>query len=95
MRECNRLVTHFVRERTKKNPAGTRHAGLRFCRIIIFYYVLNLLAVRTPRLELLEEIVALVVNEDECREVLNGDLPYCLHAQLRIFHTLDALDRTL
>ena len=50
---------------------------------------------RSPRLELLEEVVALVVNEDESREVFNCDLPDSLHAKLRIFYTLDALDRAL
>ena len=56
---------------------------------------LGLLAVRAPGLQLLEEVVALVVNEDESREVLNSDLPDSLHAKLRILYTLDALDRAL
>ena len=56
---------------------------------------LFLLLARHPRLELLEEVVALVVNEDESREVFNCNLPDSLHAKLRIFYTLDALDRTL
>ena len=45
--------------------------------------------------ELLEEVVALVVHEDECREVLNTDLPDCLHTELRILDALDALDVVL
>ena len=45
--------------------------------------------------ELLEEVVALVVNEDECREVLNTDLPDSLHSELRILNALDALDLVL
>ena len=49
----------------------------------------------TDLFEDLNGIFALVVHENECREVLYGDLPYCLHAQLRILYTLDALDRTL
>ena len=49
----------------------------------------------SPRLELLEEVVALVVYEDECREVLYGNLPDSLHAELRILYALDALDGTL
>ena len=59
------------------------------------YMVVLLFGARCPRLQLFEEVVALVVYEDECGEILNGDLPYCLHAQLRIFHTLDALDAAL
>jgi len=45
--------------------------------------------------ELLEEVVALVINEDECREVLDMDLPYRFHSELRIFNALDALDVVL
>ena len=45
--------------------------------------------------ELLEEVVALVVHEDECREVLNTDLPDSLHSELRILDALDALDVVL
>ena len=56
---------------------------------------LELLAVRAPGLQLLEEVIALVINEDESWEVLNSDLPDSLHAKLRILYTLDALDRAL
>ena len=56
--------------------------------------LLALLA-RCPGLQLLEEVVALVVYEDECREVLYGNLPDSLHAELRILYALDALDGTL
>ena len=45
--------------------------------------------------EFLEEVVTLVVNEDECREVLNLDLPDCLHTEFRVLHALDALDVVL
>ena len=48
-----------------------------------------------PGLQLLEEVVALVVHEDEGGEVLNGDLPDGLHAEFGIFHALDALDARL
>ena len=41
-------------------------------------------------LQLLEEIIALVINEDECGEVLNLNLPDGFHAKLGI---LDALER--
>ena len=51
-------------------------------------------AART-RLELFEEVVALVIHEDECREVLHVDLPDGLHAQFRILNALDALDARL
>ena len=60
----------------------------------MLFFVL-LLAVRTPRLQLLEEVVALVVNEYECREVLNGNLPDSLHTEFGILYALDALDRAL
>ena len=43
----------------------------------------------------LEEVVTLVVNEDECREVLDLDLPDCLHSKLRVLYALDALDVVL
>ena len=46
-------------------------------------------------LKLLEEVVALVVNEDEGWEVLHGNLPDGLHAEFGIFHALDALDGAL
>ncbi len=45
--------------------------------------------------ELLEEVVALVVHEDECREVLYADLPDSFHTELRILDALDALDVVL
>ena len=45
--------------------------------------------------ELLEEVVALVINENEGREVLNGDLPNRLHSEFRIFNTLYATDAAL
>jgi hypothetical protein len=50
------------------------------------------LSARLPRFQGLEEVVALVINEDECGEVLYLNLPYCLHAELWIFYALDALD---
>ena len=50
---------------------------------------------RSPRLQLLEEVVALVIYEDECREVLYGNLPDSLHTELWVLYALDALDRTL
>ena len=49
----------------------------------------------SPRLQLLEEVVALVIYEDECREVLYGNLPDSLHTELWVLYALDALDRTL
>ena len=59
------------------------------------FFLFHTLLARSPRLELLEEVVTLIVNEDESREVFNSDLPDSLHAQLRILYTLDALDATL
>ena len=43
-------------------------------------------------LYLLEEIVALIINEDECWEVNNINLPYSLHAKLWVLYALNALD---
>ena len=51
-----------------------------------------LLTAWSPRLQLFEEVVAFIVNKDECREVLNLNLPDCFHTEFRIFNTLDALD---
>ena len=45
--------------------------------------------------ELLEEVVALVIDEDEGREVLDSDLPDRLHSEFGIFNTLDATDAAL
>ena len=45
--------------------------------------------------ELLEEVVALVIHEDECREVLDLNLPDSLHSELRVLYTFDALDVVL
>ena len=59
-------------------------------------FVLSALALAgRARLDLLEEVVAFVVHEDEGREVLHFDFPYGFHAQFRIFHALDALDALL
>ena len=62
--------------------------------LIITTKVLVLLASAT-RLDLFEEVVALVIYQDESREVNYLTLPNCFHTQFRIFHTLDALDIVL
>jgi len=41
------------------------------------------------------EVVALVVHHDERREVLDVNLPDCLHAKLRVFQDRDGLDAVL
>ena len=46
----------------------------------------------SPGLQLLEEVVALVIDEDERREVLHADLPDGFHSEVWIFNALDALD---
>ena len=56
------------------------------------YYINVLLTVRSPRLELFEEVITLVINEDEGREVDNLNLPDGFHSDLRELNTLDALD---
>ena len=40
----------------------------------------------------IEEVVALVIDEEEGGEVNNVNLPDSFHAQFRIFQTLDLLD---
>ena len=57
--------------------------------------ILILFCAGRPWFESLEEIVALIINEDECREILNFNLPYSLHTQLGVFYAFDALDRAL
>ncbi len=42
-------------------------------------------AVGTLGLDLGKEVVAFVINEDECREVFYFDFPDCLHAQFGVF----------
>lgn len=54
-----------------------------------------LVALCAAWLYLLEEVVALVVHEDECREVFYFYLPDCFHAEFGVFHALDALDVVL
>ena len=46
-------------------------------------------------LDLLEEVVALVVDEDESGEVFHLNLPDSFHAQFGIFEALDTLDIVL
>lgn len=48
---------------------------------------------RVSRAPLGEEVVALVVDDDERREVLDLDLPHGLHPELRVLQHLHALDR--
>src|SRR3979409_693176 len=48
-----------------------------------------------PQIQLLEKIVALVVDDDEGGEILHLDAPDRLHAELGIFHGLDLLDAVL
>src|SRR3954447_21154430 len=50
---------------------------------------------RRCRGRILEEVVALVVNDDERREVLDLDLPDGLHAELLVLDDLDLLDAVL
>ena len=49
----------------------------------------------TAWLNLLEEVIALVINEDECREVLNLDFPDSLHTKFGVLNALNALDVVL
>ena len=55
----------------------------------------SLMVTGSPGLELLEEVIALVVDEDESGEVFDHNLPDGLHTQFGILYTLDALDAAL
>src|SRR5262245_46670212 len=50
---------------------------------------------RLAEVQLLEEVVALVVDDDEGGEILHLDAPDRLHAELGIFLDLDLLDAVL
>src|SRR6476661_10697006 len=45
-----------------------------------------------PQIQFLEEVVALVVDDDEGRKILDLDAPDRFHAELGIFDHLDLLD---
>src|ERR1700688_2243471 len=49
----------------------------------------------SPQIQLLEKIIALVVDDDEGREIHHRDAPDRFHAELGIFHHLDLLDAVL
>src|ERR1700727_2887032 len=49
----------------------------------------------SPQIQLLEEIIALVIDDDEGRKILDFDAPDRLHAEFGIFHHLDLLDAVL
>src|SRR5258708_10155382 len=49
----------------------------------------------SPQIQFLEEIIALVVDDDESREILDLDAPDRFHAEFGIFHHLDLLDAVL
>src|ERR1700682_6801369 len=46
----------------------------------------------SSQIQFLEEIIALVVDDDEGREILDLDAPDRFHAEFGIFHHLDLLD---
>src|SRR5258707_4473483 len=45
----------------------------------------------SPQIQFLEEIIALVVDDDEGRKILDLDAPDRFHAEFGIFHHLDLL----
>src|SRR6266702_2253973 len=47
------------------------------------------------QIQFLEEIIALVVDDDEGREIHDFDAPDRFHAEFGIFHHLDLLDAVL
>ena len=50
----------------------------------------SIVGIPSLQAELLEKVVALVIDEDEGREVLDSDLPDRLHAKLRVLYAFDA-----
>ena len=62
------------------------------CFITRLYFVS---AERAAGFELLEEVVAFVVHEDECREVFHFDFPDGFHAQFGVLEEFDILDGVL
>src|SRR6202007_3467060 len=51
--------------------------------------------IASPQVQILEEVVAFVVDDDEGREVDYFDAPDRFHAELGIFDHLDLLDAVL
>src|SRR5277367_1652609 len=49
----------------------------------------------SPQIQLLEEIIPLVVDHDERREILDLDAPDRFHAEFGVFEHLDLLDAVL
>src|SRR5215510_2357707 len=68
-------------------------AGNDDCSLSSLYY--DLQGRSLPQIQLLEEIVALVVDDYESRKILDLDAPDRLHAELGIFDDLDLLDAVL
>ena len=60
--------------------------GVRYCAWLVAC---------TVAAYLLEEVVAFVVNQDECREVFNCDFPNGFHSEFGVLDALDALDAGL
>src|SRR5262249_18257329 len=48
-----------------------------------------------PQIQLLEKVVALVIDDDKGGKILHFDSPDCLHAELGKLHGLDLLDAML
>ena len=68
-----------------------RRTGHRFAR----FENQGLFATSATWFDLLEEVVTLVVNKNECREVFYADFPYGFHSELWEFNTFNALDVVL
>src|SRR5437899_11348583 len=49
----------------------------------------------SPQIQFLEEIIALVVDDDEGRKIHDLDAPDRFHTKLGIFHDFDLLDAML
>ena len=64
---------------------------IRHTRFIVMLFLLR----TRPRLELFEEIIPLVVDQDEGREIFHADFPDRFHTQFWVFYAFDRLDAAL
>src|SRR5262249_38600560 len=83
------------RSAAKREPGPSNHWSLRDYWVPACAGTTAACAGALPQIQLLEEIVALVVDDDEGGEILHLDPPDRLHAELGIFENLDLLDAML
>ena len=87
------LNSTVAEQKRRKQNLCQECLRLVYSMCVYVYAKTNLqLVASAARFDLLEEVVALVVNEDECGEVLNLDFPNSFHSEFGIFNAFDALD---